>query len=479
MALLRHSGIYFLARILAGGASFAIIAAYTRLLDPQAFGELALAMGAIGFFALIIVEGPTQAMLRHLPGDPRAARATTLWGLILPAVAICCVASLVLLFAAPERWRVLLGLSGALLVVTLLHRFQLAAAQGELQPGRYALLSSVESLLEVLIGVFLVWRGFGVAGALLGTTLAALAVVAADWRGWWSGWEFFDRPLGTSMLRFGLPLIGSALFIWLATFVDRWLLAAFVGTDEAGRYAAGYDLLMNLLGVPMTVMALAGIPLTIGAYAEKGEQAAQGQLRLLGVFIILILLPEAVGIVMTGPLLVNIFLGAEFRPLTLTLLPMLVSATFLKALMIYINYGYILSGRTDLTLLSIAATAGINLVLNLILIPRYGPAGAAMAALIGFGAGFAITMMKMRRVFPLPLPDPAILSGGLLGAAAMAVWLLPFHHVTAWSTALYVIPVAILIYFGAVFLFLHFTRRKPLDLLRDMWNSDGGKSATI
>jgi hypothetical protein len=34
MALLRHSGIYFLARILAGGAGFAIIAAYTRLPIP-------------------------------------------------------------------------------------------------------------------------------------------------------------------------------------------------------------------------------------------------------------------------------------------------------------------------------------------------------------------------------------------------------------------------------------------------------------
>jgi hypothetical protein len=50
MALLRHSGIYFQARILAGGASFAIIAAYTRLLDPHAFGELALQryLGSVG-----------------------------------------------------------------------------------------------------------------------------------------------------------------------------------------------------------------------------------------------------------------------------------------------------------------------------------------------------------------------------------------------------------------------------------------------
>lgn len=58
MALLRHSGIYFLARILAGGASFAIIAAYTRLLDPHAFGEL--------------------AMQRYLPGQSEAARAAAL-----------------------------------------------------------------------------------------------------------------------------------------------------------------------------------------------------------------------------------------------------------------------------------------------------------------------------------------------------------------------------------------------------------------
>ena len=70
MALLRHSGIYFAARILAGDASFAIIAAYTRLFDPHAFGELALSIGGVGFFgALIIVEGPMLAMLRHLPGN--------------------------------------------------------------------------------------------------------------------------------------------------------------------------------------------------------------------------------------------------------------------------------------------------------------------------------------------------------------------------------------------------------------------------
>jgi len=279
------------------------------------------------------------------------------------------------------------------------------------------------------------------------------------------------------MLRFGLPLIAGAFFGWLAAFGDRWLLAAFVGTDKAGLYAAGYDLQMNLLGVPMAVMALAGVPLTISAFSERGVPAAQAQLRLLGTFLILIVLPEAVGIVMTGPLLVNIFLGAEFRPLILTLLPILVSATFFKALMLYMNYGYVLAARTGLTVLSIAAAAAIDLALNVVLIPHYGAWGAAIAALIGFGAGFAIAALKMGRVFPFPLPDPAILAAGLLGVAAMTAWLLPFYHVTAWSAALYVIPVAMLVYFGFVFLVLHLFGRKPLELMRGLWDSEADTDA--
>jgi O-antigen/teichoic acid export membrane protein len=139
------------------------------------------------------------------------------------------------------------------------------------------------------------------------------------------------------------------------------------------------------------------------------------------------------------------------------------------------NYGYILGARSDLTLLSMAVAAAIDLALNVILIPHYGAWGAAIAALIGFGAGLAVAVMKMGRVFPFPLPDPAILAAALLGVAAMAAWLWPFHGVTAWSAALYVIPVAIFVYFGSVLLLLRAAGRKPFDLVRAMWNSEPNK----
>jgi O-antigen/teichoic acid export membrane protein len=478
MALLRHSGIYFLARILAGGAAFAIIAAYTRLLDPHAFGELALSLAGVAFFAVLIIEGPMLAMLRYLPGHSVAARATTLWGLILPAVAICCVATVGFLLAAPERWRVQLALCAGLLLASLLHQFQLAAAQGALRPGKYALLGSLESALDMVLGIGLVLLGYGVPGALLGTTLAALVAVAVNWRGWWINWKFFDPVLGRQMLRFGLPLIASAVFGWVAAFGDRWLLAYFTDVSNAGLYSAGYDVQMNLLGVPMIVMALAGVPLAISAYSDHGVAAAQAQLRHLGALIILVLLPEAVGIAMTAPLLTTIFLGPEFRPLATALLPLMAGAIFVKALLLYINYGYVLAGRSDLTLVSLAVAGIANLILSLILIPRFGPWGAAVASLLGFGAGFAVAIVKMRGVFAFPPPDAGLLIGGLLGVAAMTGFLVPFHGMTAWIAALYVIPLAILIYFGVVFLFLHFSGRQPFGLLHSLWTDGGDQNAT-
>ena len=260
------------------------------------------------------------------------------------------------------------------------------------------------------LGIGLVLAGYAVAGALLGTMLAALIAVTAFWRVWWIGREFFDAGLARRIVRFGAPLAASALVLWLATFADRWLLGYFAGAEQAGLYAAGYDLQMNLLGVPMTVMQLAGVPLAVSALSERGAQGAQDQLRLLGAFMILIVLPAALGVVMTGPLLTTIFLGEEFRPLALSLFPVLIGATFLKALMMYVNYGYFLAARSGLTLLSFSAAAVVDIALNLILIPRYGAWGSAVAALVAFGAGFAVAAAKMRPAFAFPPPDPALVA---------------------------------------------------------------------
>jgi O-antigen/teichoic acid export membrane protein len=142
--------------------------------------------------------------------------------------------------------------------------------------------------------------------------------------------------------------------------------------------------------------------------------------------------------------------------------------------MAYMNYGYVLIARTNLVLFSIVVAAAANLILNLVLIPRYGAWGAAVASLLGFGAGFVVAAVKMPRVFSFPLPDPPMLLAAALGLIVMTAWLIPFYHVTIWFSALYVIPVAIVLFLGGAFLVLQVTGRNPTKLLRGLWREGTG-----
>jgi hypothetical protein len=111
----------------------------------------------------------------------------------------------------------------------------------------------------------------------------------------------------------------------------------------------------------------------------------------------------------------------------------------------------------------------VDIVLNLVLLPHDGAWGAAVAALIGFGAGLATAAVSLRGVFSFPLPEPSILAAGLVGVAAMTAWLWQFREATAWTSALYVIPIAGAIYFGVVALVLRINGRDLLPLTRALW----------
>jgi hypothetical protein len=64
--------------------------------------------------------------------------------------------------------------------------------------------------------------------------------------------------------------------------------------------------------------------------------------------------------------------------MTLSLLSVLALAIFMNGLTLYPGFVCKLTSRTDVFLLSVAASAGTNVVLNIILVPHYGAIGAAI-----------------------------------------------------------------------------------------------------
>ena len=79
--LLKHSVYYMLARGLPGVASFAALALYTRLLEPDEYGRYALVITGVGFFNVVFFQWIRLSLLRFLPacmGNPSSFFATIL-----------------------------------------------------------------------------------------------------------------------------------------------------------------------------------------------------------------------------------------------------------------------------------------------------------------------------------------------------------------------------------------------------------------
>lgn len=101
----------------------------------------------------------------------------------------------------------------------------------------------------------------------------------------------------------------------------------------------------------------------------------------------------------------DIVLGADFREQAASLLPWVaISVLFAGFRAYYFDLAFQLGRRTIIQTWIVAAAAGTNLVLNILLIPEFGVLGAAYATVIAYGLALLLSGLISLKYFQLPLP---------------------------------------------------------------------------
>jgi O-antigen/teichoic acid export membrane protein len=193
------------------------------------------------------------------------------------------------------------------------------------------------------------------------------------------------------------------------------LLAALAGAAAAGRYAAAYRLLETVIFVCWTVaravfpvMVSAGDPGLVRRGAERGL-----------VVLATVFLPYAALLWARGGDVLRLLYGESFASgseaalVWLAPAPLLFGAAWLAA------YVLMSAGPTVTVLVGSAGALAVNLGLNLVLIPRYGPAGAAAATSASYAVEVALLYPPARaRVGAPRLARPLL--PAVAGAAVLA-----------------------------------------------------------
>ena len=431
--------------------TFVLLAVLARQAGVEGLGTYLLAL-ALAQVAMLPIEVGLDRLLvrrvakRRADADDLFFNTLALKGVIAVPV-LGTTFALLAVFGADDAAVVVLACVGALLesVTRSVGRLFTAHERG----GDFAVVLVLQRALAATLGVaaLLVLDGGPVhvaAAYAAGTGVAALASLAHVARRIGLPARRVTPSRWREQLRASMPFaIGDGLGLLLFR-LDTLLLGALATTAAVGVYGAAYRLFDATL---FLTYALSGAFLPMFTYLGRDteprvEEAFAGACKA-G---LAVLVPVAVGLAAAaGPITTTVF-GDDLGDAATALA---ILAPAIPLLSLYTLSGALVSSRTRPQVL-IPLNAGVvalNLALNLVLIPPYGPTGAAIAMLAATTAGAAAGLRQALGVLgPVSLVR---LAGGpaVAGAAALGLaLLLPLPAMLATAAGLLVYgPVLVLI----------------------------------
>lgn len=416
-----------IARVAAAAATVVGLRLATKYLGTAGYGEVTTALALVGLAIGITEFGLTTVVAREAalqPDDADRVGGAALGLRLAIGVGAAPVVLILAFVLFRHRPDVVDGV--AILVPTLLSGAWTVAYSGLFAARtRNATPAVADAAVSVvaLLPLWLLLRGGGRTNAFLAvsacSSIVTAGLIAASSRRRLLG--FGDRTRWSLLFRTALPLGLVTLINVVYLRLDGVLLAVFRSSSQVGLYGLAYGVVQLVMAMPGFFM-LALLPSLATADAVTQRRVVQQALEVLssqGVLFGfgLLLLARPVTLMLGGPR----FAGASTP---LALLALGATASFVTALF---GNGLVALGQQRRLLPVGVAVAGTNLAANLVLIPLFGPAGAAGAAALSEGVALLAAAVVFVRSAGIR-PDWTPLARLAGPAMAMALVWLAIRH---------------------------------------------------
>ncbi len=193
----------------------------------------------------------------------------------------------------------------------------------------------------------------------------------------------FSKSLLNQFFRYGVPISFSLLSFWILSLSDRYFIEFFRGSGEVGFYSVGYTISEKTLNFLYMILMLAAYPIIVDNWERFGEKHTQNLITELTRIFFIICMPVLVTLVFIPEEIFLIFSDSKFLD-GAKILPLISLGVFLNGLTQYVLKGFELR-KKSIKIAMLALFAGLsNVILNLILIPKYGTFGAGISACFAY-----------------------------------------------------------------------------------------------
>jgi len=199
-----------------------------------------------------------------------------------------------------------------------------------------------------------------------------------------------------------VPLLVSGSLFLVISWTDTLMIGYFMDSTDVGVYRIAFKIATLITFIQFAVNSIAA-PAIAEFYAKDDLPSLRKYVKQIGVINAVFSVPVALFILIFSEPLLNLF-GAEYGSGAM-LLPVLAVGQLVNALAGPVMYILNMTGKEKVSQRIMLWMTGVNIVLNLVLIPQYGLLGAAVATTISmvlWNVIAAILVYKYYKVVAVP-----------------------------------------------------------------------------
>jgi O-antigen/teichoic acid export membrane protein len=416
--MLNTSGLLYLsARIISAAGNFLAVALFSRLAGPAEYGHYIL----IFAWSLIVYGFGAQWMRFAYFGVYKTDRfgeyvGSLAWLLCAGMTVVGVVLAALCLFGIFEPG--FLVAVFALVCGITLYEAAFEVARTLLSVRSAALSMILRAVLIVAFGGASLWLGGGARGLAVAIALAHVLAAGPALSTFVDlHWSRGSRATALHILTYGWPLLLSFGVAAVGQSIDRLLLAHYLGTATLGPYGVVADMLRQSFMVLGETISLSLVTVA-KSHANNGDDAAT-ETTLLRAFnaCLATAVFGAAFFVVFGDVLLRLVLQPEFVGPAHDLIPIFsIAFAFMTMRNFYFAQVIYFTRASYLDLMVAILFVVVSSALSLVLVPEYGPRGAAVALMVSSIVSCVAFMVLGRRWYALPVDFTAL---GVMPALAV------------------------------------------------------------
>jgi len=415
-SIFAEAGKYIPTKVLPALVGLLVIPVFTRIFDPEIYGQYGLAVSIISFGSIFTSGWLSNANMRFwVECKTETARRNHLSTLIISTLVFSFLISL-LIYGIMTHVSLLTSsfLIAAVVMLFFTPFIQVILSYYRIQnkPFRYTVFDQLFNSGKLLLGlltVLVIFPGLGLksvfwSGSLIALILLLLFLLSPEIR---SGITLsaFSFSRFRHFFSYGFPLVLVLVSKWILTLSARFIIPVLrpEAPYELGWLTASQNIVDRTLTLLFQALMMAVLPNIFSAWESTDKQTVQSLItKLIGWFFVLFF-PLAAGMSLLAEPVMDLMTGHQYIG-GAVMIPYLALGAFLSNLVHYFTLPCSLHKKTLIMTRITIVSAVVNLLLYLVFIPWLGFIGVGVALISTYIFMIIYSLYSVRKFELIKLP---------------------------------------------------------------------------